>query len=111
MHRKFDVALIKRWKVSEVLLKRAHSALPSPEHGKKEQFQALEKEFFDFLDHNEHELALDMLQELGELAIPRGGFWRDMIRAAENMELLNRVPYLEKKYDEALSRLKESNPN
>jgi hypothetical protein len=106
-----DVTLIKRWKVTEVLLKRAHKALPSPEHEEKEHFHALEKEFFDFLDHNEHELALDMLQELGDMLQPRGGFWKDLVRASENMELSNRVPYFDKKYDDALSLLKETNPS
>lgn len=98
-----DAALFKRWKVSEALLRRAHDALPRLAGG--ESFQSLEKEFFGYLEHNEHELALDMLQELGELVQARGGFWKDLVRAAENMELPQRVPYFKKKYHEALSRL------
>ena len=109
-----NVALIKRWKVSEALLKRAHRALPSPEKKEENRFHALEKDFFSYLNHNEHELALDMLQELGEVVSPLGGFWKDLIRASENMELPKRVPYFQNKYDEALSRLKgngiEPNP-
>jgi hypothetical protein len=95
----------KRWKISEVLLKRAHRALPRPAREQREQFAALETEFEEYLEHNEHELALDTLQELGELVSPRGGFWKDLMRAAENMELLQRLPYFEKKFNEALSRL------
>ena len=100
-----DPALFKRWKVSEALLKRAHAALPHPEKKDEEQFRALEGEFIEYLEHNEHELALDMVQQLGELVLPRGGFWKDLIRAAEYMELSQRVPYFQQKYHESLSRL------
>ena len=93
--------LWKRWKISEILLKRAHSALPRPNTQAEEQFHALEQAFVEYLEHNEHELALDMLQELGELVAPRGGFWKDLVRAAENMELPKRIPYFEKKFDQA----------
>jgi len=100
-----DVALVKRWKISEALLKRAHRALPRPDKNAEEQFRALEKEFLEYLEHNEHEFALDMLQEAGDLVAPRGGFWKDLIRAAENMGLTKRTPYLDNKFQEALSRL------
>lgn len=99
------IALWKRWKVSEALLRSAHRALPR-EKEKEERFRFLEREFLEYLEHNEHELALDMMQELGELSAPRGGFWKDLIRAAENMELHHRVPYLQRQFDEALARLK-----
>jgi len=46
-----------------------------------------------------------MLQELGEIVAPRGGFWKDLIRAAENLGLSKRLPYFEEKFREALSRL------
>src|SRR5262249_5139442 len=97
--------LWKRWKISETLLKRAHAALPSPDTKAEGRFRALEKEFLEYLDHNEHELALDMLEEMGDLVTPRGGFWKDLIRAAENMNLLNRIPDFESKFQQALSRL------
>ena len=100
-----DIVQVKRWKISETLLKRAHHALPRPEKKEEEQFSVLEKEFFAYLEHNEHELALDMLQELGELVAPRGGFWKDLIRAAENMGLSSRTPYFEKMFHEALTCL------
>src|ERR1700744_4579826 len=91
-------ALWKRWKISETLLKRAHCALPRPAVKTEEQFRALEKALLEYLEHNEHELALDMLQEMGEVVAPRGGFWKDLVRAAENMRLLNHKPYLEKNF-------------
>ncbi len=100
-----DVALVKRWKISEALLKRAHRALPRPDKNAEEQFRVFEKEFLEYLEHNELELALDMLQEAGDLVAPRVGFWKDLIRAAENMGLTKRIPYFETKFHEALSRL------
>jgi hypothetical protein len=103
-----DAALIKRWKTSEKLLKRANSALPRPGKDNELAFLKLEKNFFDFLDHNEHELALDMLEGLGELVTPRGGFWKDMIRASENMGLPARVPYFETQFAKALTKLPET---
>lgn len=96
----------KRLKVSEALLKNAHGALPRPGLDAEARFKELEKEFIDYLDHNEHELAMNMLEELGELVQPRGGFWKDLIRAAENMEMSERVSFLEKKFSEAIDRLK-----
>ena len=106
-----DVTQVKRWKISETLLKRAHQVLPHPEKKEEEQFCALEKEFFEYLEHNEHELALDMLQELGELVLPCSGFWQDLIRAAENMGLSSRTPYFEKMFHETLGRLQKSEKN
>jgi len=97
--------LWKRWKINETLLKRAHAALPSPDTNAKEQFRALEKALLEYLEHNEHELALDKLEEMAGLVEPRGGFWKDLIRVAENMNLLNRIPYFESKFQQALSRL------
>ena len=102
-----NIALIKRWKISETLLKRAHEALPRL-NSESERGAALEKEFTEYLQHNEHELALDALEELGGLTAPRGGFWKDLIRAAENMELTHRIPRFQQKFNEAIARLSKS---
>jgi hypothetical protein len=48
-------------------------------------------QYHEFLEHNELELALDILEELGHLISARGGFWRDLERAAENMGLADRL--------------------
>jgi hypothetical protein len=100
-------ALFKRWKVSETLLRRAHEALPRPETDDP-KFSALEKEFTEYLQHNEHELALNALEDLGDLVAARGGFWKDLMSAAKNMELVDRIPQFQKKHDEALSRPRRS---
>jgi hypothetical protein len=98
-----DPRLLKRWEISESLLQRAHRMLPYPDADVEEEFQAIENEFLCYIEHNEHGLALDMLQRLGELALPRGEFWRDLIQAAQNMELHQLVPYYEKKHAEAVA--------
>lgn len=72
-----------------------------------EEFHRLDREFVSYIEHNEHELALDMLEEMAEIAPTRGGFWKDLIRAAENMELFARVPRLRQGFDAALSRTKD----
>jgi hypothetical protein len=69
----------------------------------KQVYQNLLSEYGQFLEHNEFELALDMLEQLGDLVDCRGGFWRDLERAAENMELKDRIPELRKKFSETTS--------
>jgi hypothetical protein len=56
--------LWKRWKVTEAHLRSAQRALPEPPAEVAAEFERLRSEFSSFLDHNELELALDMLQEL-----------------------------------------------
>jgi len=77
-----DAKLVKSWRITETLLEHARHALPvQPESA------ALLTRYREFMDHNEFELALDILEELGHLTSARGGFWRDLERAAENMGL------------------------
>lgn len=98
-----NAALFKRWKISETLLQQADAALPRPENADS-AFEGLETQFTEYMEHNEHGLALDTLVELGDLVVPRGGFWKDLIRAAENMELSDRIPELQKRFDETPAR-------
>ena len=98
-----NAELLKRWKTSDTLLKRAYAALPRPPQ-EGAHFSALELAFKEYLYHNEHGLALDVLEELGNLTTPRGGFWKDLMRAAENMELLNRIPPLREKFHQSRSQ-------
>jgi len=99
--------LWKTWKVSDALLRRARLALPNPDAESKGEFTKLDKQFAEMLDHNEHELALDLIEEMGLIAQPRGGFWKDLERAAENMELEDRIPRIRSQFDKALARIKE----
>lgn len=104
-----NVALFKKWKISETLLKGTHAALPRPEKDDT-VFSELEKQFIEYLEHNEHELALDVLEELGDLMAPRGGFWKDLMRAAENMTLSERIPQLQRKFHDTIPRASDSPP-
>jgi hypothetical protein len=100
--------LWKRWKISDALLRRARLALPNPDTESKEEFAKLDRQFTEMLDHNEHELALDLIEEMGLIAQPRGGFWKDLERAAENMELEDRIPRIRSEFDKALAGIKEA---
>jgi hypothetical protein len=93
--------LIKRWKITETLLERARNALPAnPVQDEYETARLLEQ-YQEFLEHNELELALDVLEDLGHLLSAQGGFWRDLERAAENMGLSERLPALRKAFSDA----------
>jgi hypothetical protein len=94
-----DSKLVKSWEVTETLLERAQRLLPAlHEQGSA----ALLIQCREFLQHNELELALDTLEELGHLISAPGGFWRDLERAAENMGLIDRLPAFRKAFAEAL---------
>src|SRR5262245_23165875 len=94
-----DAKLVKSWMVTETLLERARHALPAHH---EQEYAAPLTQYREFLEHNELELALDILEELGHLNSARGGFWRDLERAAENMGLVDRLPALRKAFSEAL---------
>jgi hypothetical protein len=57
--------------------------------------------FEECLQHNEMELALDELEDLGLTNAPPAEFWRHLIRAAENMKLTERVVDFRRKMEEA----------
>jgi hypothetical protein len=92
-----DPQLIKRWKVTEALLARARRhllrALPEIGEGQAQQLQQVD----EYLVHNELGLAMEVLADIGAEHQCRGAFWRDLERAAESMELLERsVEYRER---------------
>jgi hypothetical protein len=97
-----DVKLLKSWKVTETLLERARNALPIPFEQHEQEYTALLAQYQSYIEHNELGLALDTLEELGHLGPCRGGFWRDLERAAENMGLVDRLPALRKAFSDAL---------
>jgi hypothetical protein len=61
--------------VSRTLLERARRALPD---GCEQRYVTQLARFREFLEHNEFELALDTLDEIGRLVSCRGGFWRNL---------------------------------
>ena len=94
--------LWKRWKVTEAHLEHARGLLPSPSPEAAAEYERLLAEYRSFLEHNELELALDRLEELGDLVPCRGGFWRNLERAAESMDLHDRISYLRERFKQAL---------
>ena len=53
--------------------------------------------FEECLQRNEMELALDELEDLGLTNAPPAEFWRQLMRAAENMGLSERAADLQRK--------------
>jgi hypothetical protein len=47
-----------------------------------------------YLHHNEFEMALDALQELGELCSAPSSFWAELLLAAKNMSLINNADFI-----------------
>lgn len=68
----------------------------------------MDNSFSEMLENNEHELALDVLEELGLICLPRGGFWRILERAALNMGLEDRVTRFRSEFYRSLERSKEA---
>ena len=93
--------LWKRWKVTAAHPEHARGLLPSPSREVTAEFERLLSAYRSYVDHNELELALDLLQELGDLVPCRGGYWRNLERAAESMQLQNRIPYLRQRFEQA----------
>jgi hypothetical protein len=62
---------------------------PGPDGGTLARYQ-------DFLEHNELELALDELADVGLANSPPADFWRNLCRAAENMGLEGHVAKFER---------------
>lgn len=91
----------KRWKVTEAHLEHARGLLPAAPPDLAAEYNRRLSDYRSYLEHNELELALDMLQELGDLVPCRGGYWRNLERAAETMELRGRIPYLRQRFEQS----------
>jgi len=103
-----NAALVKHWAVIRSHLESARQALPEPIRENLGQLRDADlaglATYGEFIDHNELELALDQLEALGDVNDCRGGFWRDLQRAATLMELTERAQRLDLKFHEALTR-------
>lgn len=87
--------LEKQWKLTKAELESARAYIPSEGFGN--EVAKYLHEYNEYLEYNELELALDMLEEIGEsMSLPEG-FWRSAKKAAEIMGLEKRYTfYLEK---------------
>jgi hypothetical protein len=61
-----DATLMKCWKTTETLLERARNKLPV---ASEQEYVTLLVWYREFLEHNDLELALDALEEIGHLVI------------------------------------------
>jgi hypothetical protein len=77
--------LIKQWQVTEALLREAAAELPDAK-----DLAACE----NFLNHNEFELALDVLEDAGHGQQVSREFWWNLKKAAEVMGLRERYASL-----------------
>lgn len=99
--------IVTRQKGTEAHLETACRLLPKPPAKASGEFERRLKEYHEFVAHNELEHALDMLQKLGELVPCRGGYWRNLERAAGSMALAVRLPYLRSRFEQTGGRLNE----
>lgn len=100
---------IKLWKQNQQTathLRHARQQLELPEAVPKRVAELL-PQFNEYLDHNELEIALDVLQEVGEEIPCRGGYWRTLERAAILMGLHERAAYFREQFRAASKRLRE----
>jgi hypothetical protein len=99
-----DLRLQKQWRVTELLLRRAHSALPAPTVDVTIEFDDRIAQFHEYLNHNELGLAFEALFEAADLVDARGRVWADLKRAATMMNLVERLPDAHERHILALSR-------
>jgi len=100
--------MIKRWRTTEAVLERARLALPQPKRETRVEFDQAIAEYQEYLSHNELGLAFDALKGAAELVPSRGSVWKDLIRAAEFMELNDQIPDLERRFEAAASLNEEA---
>lgn len=101
--------LDKTWGVARAHLRHARNERPEPQPDHKDEFERLPDEHHALLNQNELELALDRLEEIGNIVPCRVDFWEDLEPAAEIMNLHHRVPYFRKQFSAAMDRLGDKN--
>lgn len=96
-----SLELLKPWKVTQANLEHARAMLPPPSPEIASEYQRLLLNYTEYLDHNELELAMNVLQDIGNLVPCRGGYWRNLERAAKTMRLDHRIPYFRKRFEQS----------
>jgi hypothetical protein len=94
----------KRWRATEAVLERARVALPEPSSQVRDEFEVAISEYQEYLKHNELGLAFEALRDAAVLVASRGGVWKDLIRAAELMEMNVHIPELQRHFEAATAR-------
>jgi len=97
-----DPSLVKRWKIVETCLERARRSLTIVLTAPSERDALGLKAFDKYLDHNELGLAMDTLASIGSEHKCRGGFWRDLERAALQMDLHGQAAEYRERFADAI---------
>lgn len=99
--------LWKRWQVTKSYLRFAAQLLPDSliknDGGDSAQEIGSLHVYNEYLEHNELGLALDQLEEVGELNTVPPAYWKNLANAAQTMELNERAGTLMDKFEFALT--------
>lgn len=98
----FEHRLAKKWKIVEVQLTQAADFLIEPERFQLEA-KSLD-EYREYLRMNELRLAMESLEEIAYDHGAKSGFWRRLKKAAETMELHDKVEEYEKAFQNAFAK-------
>lgn len=98
----FEHRLAKKWKVIEVQLAQAAEFLHEPEGFELEEKDLAE--YREYLRVNELGLAMEVLEDIAYEHGAKSGFWRRLKKAAETMELQDKVEEYEKAFHNALAK-------
>jgi len=79
------IGLRKSWKLTTKHLLASRSLLPDDLYF--EETKVFERQFDEYLDHNELGLALDCAEQMGILCNAPDEFWQELEKAALNMGL------------------------
>ena len=83
-----DEHLLKQWKALEGLLEAAASEISDSDDY---------VEYKNYVDHNEFELALDVLEDAGKTKNMSSQYWLNLMEAAKIMRLFDRYAALRSK--------------
>ena len=84
------------WEEVRTHLKRASALLEIPVLAGEDADEDIEvslKQFHDHFENYELELALDELEDLGEMVNCPADFWFELAAAARNLQLHSRLPF------------------
>jgi hypothetical protein len=101
-----DTREVKRWRLAKLHLERARDSIPTSTGrplGSGVRETALLGDLQRLLDSDALEHALDVLWTLGDLCVCRGGFWRELRKSAEYMDLPERSLQLRARLHQALA--------
>ena len=96
-----DEKLQKIWMTAAAKLRHARQMLPG------DVSPAELTQFDEYLDHKELELALQELEQIGRKYKCLGGFWRNMQRVADTMNLTQDAECYRQEFDRSLDRTKD----